>query len=139
MPFVEFNESDLLRNKLVVPAWYRVSFDSVGEWKPSKNATSNNLEIEATIIKNADNGDEEFTGVPVTFRMNDHPKMKPSLETLLKCTMGETIEKGRYAIEAVVGKEVEVFIANKTWEGRVSNDVTMKYRPVSEKRGVAQA
>lgn len=139
MPLAEFNESDLLRNKLVVPAWYRVSIDSVGEWKPSKQATSNNLEVEGTIIKNADNGDEEFAGVPVTFRLNDHPKMKPALEIFLRVATGETIEKGRYEIGAVVGKEIEVFIGNRTWEGQVRNDVTMKYRPVAEKRGVAQA
>jgi len=136
MPLVEFNESDLKRNMIVTPAWYRLSIESMGEWKESKNKTSNNLECEALIIKNADDGSEEFTGVPVTIRFNDSPKMKPVMETFLVSIMGEKIEATRYEMNAAIGKEVEAFVGNTTYEGRVRNEVQLKFRPVRENRGV---
>lgn len=127
MPFVDFSDSDLLRNKLVTPAWYQVHIDSVDEWKVAKTGTSNNLVYEVTIVKNADTDDEEFAGVPVIMRFNDSPKAKGIIDAFLK-SLGVETSAGRFELAAAVGKKLDVYIGNSVYEGRVRNEVQSKFR-----------
>ena len=62
MALMEFSKRDLLRGKVVTPAWYRVRIESVGEApaKPSEKGPSTNYPVEGTILFNADNGTTEF-------------------------------------------------------------------------------
>lgn len=131
MPFVEFNESDLLRNKIVTPAWYRLQLGLVGEWTPAKTGTSNNCTIDAEILFNADNGDEEFKGVPVTVMFNDSPKARGFIEGFLRA-LGVDVVPGRYDLGVAGGKQIEAFVENQTYEGRLSNRINHKYRVVRQ-------
>ena len=69
MPVISFSEKDLLRGKIVEPAWYRVRIDNIGE-APSKDGGSTNYPVEGVILKNADNGSEDFKGVPIEWNFN---------------------------------------------------------------------
>jgi hypothetical protein len=129
MPFVEFTESDLLRSKVVTPAWYRLDLGLVSEWTPSKDQQSNNCTIEGTILGNADNGDAEFAGVPVTLQFNDKPKARGFIEGFLKA-LGVEVTAGRFDLAAAQGKQVDAFIENETYEGRIRNRCNHKYRVV---------
>ncbi len=134
MPRIEFSQQDILRNKIVTPGWYRVRVDNVG----TKPSTSGNPEtttiwpIEGTIIKNADNDSVEFAGVPAPagWNFNDNPRARGFMigffESLgAKVTPGATLE-----LKAAEGKELEVFIENDTYEGRIVNRINHKYRPL---------
>lgn len=126
---VEFDESDLLRNKLITPSWQRLRIESVGPWTPSKDQQSNNALLEAVVICNADNGDTEFAGVPLTIQFNDKKKARGFIEGFFKA-LGVEITPGRFNLAAAVGEQVEAFIENETYEGRTRNRINHKYRPV---------
>lgn len=129
MTMVEFSDSDLLRNKLVDPAWYTLEIGSVGPWTPTKNGDSNNCLIEAVVIRNGDNGDESFKGVPVTIQFNDKPKARGFMEGFLRA-LGVDVQAGRYNLQAASGQQIDAFIENETYEGRTRNRINHKYRPV---------
>lgn len=127
MTMVEFSQSDLLRNKIVAPAWYTVEVQTVPEWTPSKDQKSNNCAIEAIILRNADNGEEEFAGVPVIIRFNS--KAIGFVEGFLK-SLGVEVAVGRYNLKAAEGQKLDAFIGNKMYEGRLMNNCENKFRPV---------
>lgn len=127
MPMVEFNESDLLRSKIVTPGWYRLDLSTVSEWTPTKDQQSNNCLIEATIVCNADNGEKEFAGVPVTIQFNDKPKARGFIEGFLRA-LGVDVAPGRYDLAAASGKQVDAMVENETFEGRIRNRINHKYR-----------
>lgn len=131
MPFVEFTESDLLRNKVVAPAWYRLQLGEVSEWTPTKKQDSNNCTIEATIVVNADNGSSDFAGVPLTLQFNDKVTARGFIEGFLRA-LGEDVQAGRYDLAAARGKVVDAFIENENYEGRIRNRCNHKYRQVKQ-------
>ena len=132
MPMISFNQRDLLRGRQVTPAWYRVKIDSVGE-KPSKDALSTNYPVEATIVKNADNGDEEFAGIPLDWNFNS--KAIGFAVGFLE-VLGTTPEAGkRYDLSAAAGEYIDVFVENDTYEGRIVNRVNHKYRKAAPEAG----
>jgi hypothetical protein len=127
MPLVEFTESDLLRNKIVSPAWYRLELGLVSEWSPTKAQDSNNCIIEGVIQSNADNGDPSFSGVPITLQFNDKPRARGFIEGFLR-GLGVDVLPGRFDLGAASGKFVDAFIENETFEGRIRNRCNHKYR-----------
>jgi hypothetical protein len=127
MPIISFTAKDLLRGKVVDPAWYVVNIDAIGE-APSKDGGSTNYPVEGTIIRNADNGSEDFKGVPLDWNFNSKAIgfARGFLEVL-----GVTLQEGaRYELANAVGKQIEIFVENDTWQGRMVNRVNHKYRPV---------
>jgi hypothetical protein len=131
MPLAEFTESDLLRNKIVVPAWYRLELGLVSEWSPTKDQQSNNFTIEAVIQFNADNGDKEFAGVPITLQFNDKVKARGFIEGLLRA-LGVDVTPGRFDLGAAGGKHIDAYLENETYEGRIRNRCNHKYRQVRD-------
>jgi hypothetical protein len=129
MPLVDFTESDLLRNKQVTPAWYRLELGLVSEWGPTKNQDSNNCTIEAVIQFNADTGDKEFAGVPLTLQFNDKVKARGFIEGFLRA-LGEDVKAQRYDLGAAPGKQIDAYVENETFEGRIRNRINHKYRQV---------
>jgi len=125
MPVVQFSERDLMRGKVVEPAWYLVSIDNIGE-APSKDGGSTNYPVEGTIIKNADNGSEDFKGVPLDWNFNS--KAIGFAVGFLQA-FGVDVKSGaRFELTNAVGKVVEVFVENGEWQGRLVNRVNHKYR-----------
>lgn len=132
MPIIEFSEDDLNRSKIVSPSWYVVEVLRVG----TKPSTGNNPEtttiwpIEGRIIRNADNGSVEFAGVPTPagWNFNDNPRAKGFMVGFFNALGAEVKAGQRMDLSAAEGKQLEVFIENDTFEGRVVNRINHKYR-----------
>lgn len=125
MPFIQFSPRDLLRGKVVVPAWYFMRIEGVGE-KLSSDGGSTNYPVEGTILKDADSGSEEFAGVPVDWNFNS--KAIGFAIGFLQ-SLGVTINAtDRFDLNAASGMELEVWVETKIFEGRTLNNVTHKYR-----------
>lgn len=130
MPIISFSDRDLLRGTVVTPAWYRVKIDSVGEApaKASDKGPSTNYPVEATIMFNGDNGDTQFRTVPLDWNFNS--KAIGFAVGFLKA-FGVDVKAGtRFDLKSAEGKEVDVYVENDTYQGRIVNRVNHKYRPV---------
>lgn len=129
MPIVQFNPKDLLRGKPITPAWYRVKIDSVGE-APSADKQSQNYPVEGTVLYNADNGDKAFEGYPIDWNFNS--KAIGFATGYLEAFGISVAADKRYDLGASVGQELDVFIENGEWQGRIVNRVNHKYRKAQE-------
>lgn len=127
MPIVEFSERDLLRGKVVEPAWYRVKIEEVdAEGTLSKDQKSTNYNVEATILFNGDNGDTTYAGIPIVWNFNS--KAMGFSKGLFEA-IGVEIKAGeRYRLEAAAGREVDVYVKNDLYQGRTLNKVDHTYR-----------
>ena len=131
MPLVEFSDRDLRRGTVVEPAWYRVKIEEIdAEGSLSKDGKSTNYVAEATILFNGDTGDTTFTGVPITWNFNS--KAMGFTRGLFE-SVGLTLEAHkRYRLEACAGREVDMFIGNKPYQGRILNEVNHQYRRIRD-------
>lgn len=130
MPVISFSERDLMRGKIVTPGWYRVRIDSVGEApaKQSEKGPSTNYPVESTILFNGDNGDSQFSGVPIDYNFNS--KAIGFAVGFLQ-SFGVDVKPGtRFDLKSAEGREVDVFVENDTWQGRLVNRVNHKYRAI---------
>lgn len=126
MPIVSFSQRDLLRGTIVEPAWYRCRVVSVGE-APSSKGDSTNYPVEIEIIKNADNGDTQFAGVPVTYNFNS--KALGFAIGFVECFTGrKPAPNERIDLAAAEGREIDIFIENGLYQGRPKNEINHKYR-----------
>jgi hypothetical protein len=132
MTMVSFSDSDLLRNKIVEPAWYVLDIQAHRTWSPTKDGQSNNCHFECVIIKNADNGADDFAAVPIELQFNDKPKAKGFIEGFLRGLGVDIQANARYSLESAVGKKIEAFIENDTYNGRIINRCNHKYRQLRE-------
>jgi hypothetical protein len=130
MPIIEFSDRDMNRGRVVEPAWYVMRIDSVGE-ALSKDGGSTNFPVEGTIVRNADNGNEDFAGVPVDWNFNS--KAIGFARGFLESLGVEVASKKRYELSKAEGQMLEVFVENDTWQGRMVNRVNHKYRPLSSR------
>lgn len=129
MPQVTFSARDLLRGKVVTPAWYRMKIEAVGE-EPSSKGDSTNYPVEGTILKDADTGSEEFAGIPIQWNFNSKAMgfARGFLESL-----GVNLEADkRYELANAAGEIIDVYVENDTWQGRTVNRVNHKYRPAAK-------
>ena len=124
---IEFTQRDILRGKIVEPAWYRVKIESI-EKKLSAAGDSTNFVMEGTIIKNADNGDTKFAGVPTPAGWNFNTKAVGFMVGYFEAFGVEVAAGSRFDEMQTVGKELDVYIENGTWENRVVNRINHKYR-----------
>lgn len=132
---IEFTREDLLRSKIITPAWYRVHIDNV-EGKLSKAGDSTNIAVTGTILYNADNGSKEFAdviigGIPAWFF---NTKAKGFMTGIIRAIdpSTEIIEGFRFNENALIGKEIDVFVDNEMYEGVMRNRVNHKYRAPRE-------
>lgn len=132
MTVISFSDSDLLRNRVVEPAWYVLDIQEHRTWSPTKDGQSNNCHFETVILKNADNGSDDYSGVPITLQFNDKPKARGFIEGFLRGLGVEVSANTRYDLNSAVGKKIEAFVENDTYNGRLINRVNHKYRVVRE-------
>lgn len=128
MPVISFSDRDLLRGKIITPAWYRVMINGVGEApaKQSEKGPSTNYPVEATVMFNGDTGDTEFKGVPLDWNFNS--KAIGFAVGFLQ-SFGVDVKAGtRFDLKSAEGREVDVFVENDTYQGRLVNRVNHKYR-----------
>jgi len=125
MPIISFSDRDMNRGKVVEPAWYVMNIISVGE-APSKDGGSTNYPVEGSIVKNADNGSEEYAGVPIDWNFNSKAI---GFAVGFLSAFGVDVKAGaRFDLANAAGKQIEVFVENGEWQGRIVNRVNHKYR-----------
>lgn len=129
MPIVSFNDKELLRGKVIEPGWYVMNIISVGE-APSKDGNSTNFPVEGVIVKNADNGSEAFAGTPVDWMFNS--KAMGFSVGFLQGLGVEVEANKRYDLAMAAGRQLEVYIENDTYQGRMVNRVPHKYRALRQ-------
>jgi hypothetical protein len=79
-------------------------------------------------VKNADNGSEEFKGVPIDWNFNS--KAISFARGFLE-SFGLKVEpRTRIDLAKASGRMLEVYVENDTWQGRIVNRVNHKYRPL---------
>lgn len=127
MAFIELTDRDINAGKIVEPAWYRVRIDSVGEApaKASEKGPSTNYPVEGTILFNADNGSKDFAGLPLTWNFNSKAL---GFTVGFLAALGADVKPGRVNLQAAEGKEIDVYVENGEWQGRIVNRVNHKYR-----------
>lgn len=126
MPIVSFSNEDLLRSRIILPGWYVVAINSIGE-KPSNDGGSTNYPVEGIVGVNADNGDGSFAGVPLYWMFNS--KAKGFMVGFVKVLVGTDPKADeRFELKMAEGKSLEVFIENGEYQGRIKNNVNHKYR-----------
>ena len=128
MPIIEFSERDILRSKIITPGWYRVKIDSTGE-SLSKDGNSTNWGMEGTVLFNADTGDKEFAGCPTPY-WNFNSKARGFMIGFFASLGVEVKKDSRFELNNTIGKELDVFIENDTFEGRLVNRINHKYRQI---------
>lgn len=122
---ISFTERELLRGKVVSPAWYQFKIESVGE-APSKDQGSTNYPVEGVIIKDAQSGDTEFAGIPISWNFNSKAM---GFAIGYFAAFGIEIKPGmRVDLKGTEGKVLDVFIENDTYQGRLVNRVNHKYK-----------
>lgn len=130
MPVVQFSAKDLLRGKVITPAWYRVLIEKVGETPTvTERGPSTNYPIEGIVKFNGDNGSTEFTNCPIEWNFNS--KAIGFAVGFLQAFGVEVKEGSRFDLAAAEGKELDVFIENDTYQNRIVNKVNHKYRPIN--------
>jgi len=125
VPMIQFSDRDLLRGKILEPAWYVVTIQNVGE-TPSKDGGSTNFPVEGIVVKNADTGSEEFAGFPLDWNFNSKAI---GFAVGFLSAFGVDVKAGaRFDLANAVGRQLEVFVENGEWQGRIVNRVNHKYR-----------
>jgi hypothetical protein len=125
MPLISFSQKDILRGKVVEPAWYRMRIDSIGE-APAANGQSTNYPVEATILFNGDNGDPTYRDYPIDWNFNSKAI---GFAVGFLAALGQDVQAGsRFDLANCAGKEVDVFVENDTYQNRLINKVNHKYR-----------
>jgi hypothetical protein len=133
MPIWEPSKKDLMRGKLVSePAWFTCQIDSFDEGKLSKDKGSTNYNVEATIIRNAETGDEKDAGIVLVWNFNSKAM---GFATGYMVALGVTPELGgRYRLEDSVGQILDIFVEHGEWDNKLVNRVNHKYRPATPKK-----
>jgi len=136
-PVIQFSDRDLRRGQVLPPAWYRVRIETVGEApaKASDKGPSTNYPVEGTVLFNADNGDKQFADTPLDWNFNS--KAIGFAVGFLQA-FGVDVKAGtRFDLKSSEGREVDVFVENDTYQGRLVNRVNHKYRaPREQAQGV---
>lgn len=135
MPIVTFTQKDTLRGTVVEPAWYRCKIDKVGE-KPSADGQSTNYPVSATILHNGDTGDTRFKGVPLDWNFNS--KALGIAIPFVEAISGEKPEADkRVELAAAENEEIDIYVAHKTFEGRLLNDPKSYRKPRPDVKAVS--
>lgn len=134
MPIVTFSKRDLLQGKTVSPSWYRCRVDSVGE-QPSKDQGSTNYPVDFTVLFDGETGSTEFTDVPFS---NNFNSKAIGMAVPFLSALGVPVEaEKRIDLKAAEGMTLDVYVGNKTFEGRILNDVKAYRVPREDVKAVA--
>lgn len=130
MPIVSFSEQDLLRGRIITPGWYRVKIDTVGEQpaKASEKGPSTNYPVEGVIKFNGDTGSTEFSNTPLSWNFNS--KAMGFSIGFLEALGVKVAPNVRFDLKSAEGLEIDVFVENGEYQGRIVNRVNHKYRAI---------
>jgi hypothetical protein len=126
------SKKDVMGGKVYPPSWYRVHIDDVTT-SPSKNVEkpSTNITYSGTILFDADSGDKEFADHPATWLFNSRALgFTKGFLVSLGVPESDITEDKRFDFKAAIGKDIDIYIENDTYEGRLVNRINHKYRAV---------
>lgn len=130
MGMLDITAKDAMRGVTIDPAgWYTVRIDLVGENVPSKDGQSENIIVEGTILKNADNPDDKrFENYPTPFWLFN--SKAPGFAVGFLRAGGHEIVPGRVNLKMMEGQVIDAFIKNEEYQGRINSKIDHQYRPV---------
>jgi hypothetical protein len=132
MPIITVSQRDVLRSVVLTPAWYRVKINTVGE-VPTVTAKgpSTNYPFDSTVLFNGDTGatvnpdpsnPHPIAGVPIDFQFNS--KMLGMVIPLIEAITKEKVTPDtRMDLDACKNEEVDVYVDNEPYQGRILNKV----------------
>ena len=126
----QLSKKDVMGGKVYEPAWYRVRVDDINVG-PSKNLEkpSTNFTYQGTILFNADTGDRTYEDHPLTWMFNSRALgFSKGFLMALGVPEESIVADARFDFKNAVGKEIDIYIENETYEGRLVNRVNHKYR-----------
>jgi len=136
MPIFEFTAEDLSRGLVVPPAWYRIRIGRFSEALSKKGDSTNWVYDDCKILYNADDRTTEFVdssgktqtlaNANITLRFNS--KARGFVEGFFRALGGEPEAGARMDWNAAQDKEIDVFVENDTYEGRILNKASGKFR-----------
>jgi hypothetical protein len=139
-PIIDFENEDFLRGTVVEPGWYVIMFGPFTEELTKDGKSTNYLFRDSKIVCHADSGDTKFTDVPIKISFSAKKEAKGFILGLFAAVQGfnsveELQQSGakRIELEALSGTKIEALVENHMWEGRMSNRINHKYRPLSNK------
>lgn len=124
------SKKDVMGGKVYEPAWYRVRIDDYSNG-PSKNLEnpSTNHTYQGTILFNADTGDKKYEDHPLTWMFNSRAMGFTKGFLIALGVPEESITPdSRFDFKNALGKEIDIYVENDTYEGRLVNRVNHKYR-----------
>lgn len=129
MSVIGFSQDDILRSKIVEPGFYLVDIKEVSE-EMAKDGKSKNYKIDkAVIMRNADNGDEKYGGVPLPPNWQFNSKRLDFLVGFYEALTGsEVTAETKMEWKGVAGNQIVAFIGNGEWNGAMQNQVKNSYR-----------
>ncbi len=130
MPIIDFSEDDLLRGKPVTPSWYRVKLGQFAEKMSSGGDSTNWTFDDSRILFDADSGDKTFANVSITVRFNS--KAKGFLVGFFSALGADVKPGSRFELRNGEGREIDIFIKNDTYEGRIVNKQDLFRAPRTE-------
>jgi hypothetical protein len=143
MPLVNITKAGLLRNQLIEPGWYVALIQRVGKTaaKGDNPDTTEVYPVDGVIVRNADTGSTRYAGVPTPYwSFNNNPRAETFIIDFLKALAdNQDITEGLKELSAAEGRQIEVFIKNEEFQGRLINRLDHKYRPVRDRSTVPAA
>jgi hypothetical protein len=116
MPKIRVTREDMLRSKTVKPGWYRATVKRVGE-KPAKTDGSTTWPIDFTLLSEG-----EFQGVPVSTVFSEKAPGF-AIKFIEACGGKVGPDGGEMELSRAEGKELEIFIDNDLYDGRLTNKI----------------
>ena len=131
MAVVQISQDDINRSKIVTPGWYLVEITGATD-SMSKDNMSVNTRITGKIISSADgNKSNQFAGVPLPY-WNFNSKAPGFSVPFFEALGGDVKDGARFDFNDAVGKRMEVFIGNGTFNGQFQNQIAGQYRKAKE-------
>lgn len=115
MPLIAFTPADVLRNKVLDAGWYGAKIIKVGDWKPSNDASSHNMLITFLIDKS------EGKEIDRMFNSKAISMMPPLIAAAIGIVLKP--ESFNFNTDDLLGKEVDVNLVHKEYQGKISNDI----------------
>ena len=114
MAKVTFTQQDILRSKLLPPAWYPMFVKSFSEEQAGTDGSA--LYVYEIIIEGG-----SFNGVPVRYQVSEKA-LGMGIEFLEAC--GIPVQTGvQIELEKAVGKKIEGFVQRREYKGRGNNQL----------------
>lgn len=126
----QLSKKDVMGGKTYEPAWYTVRVDDFNSG-PSKNleTPSTNFTYTGTIMRNADTGDKTYEEHPITWMFNSRALgFTKGFLMALGVAEADITADARFDFKSALGKEIDIYIENDTYNGRLVNRVNHKYR-----------